>query len=103
MGTKRRGRRRKTPLGKRLERALELPTGTLCASLRIEFSANRRAVIEGCRRVLRYDEDCIRLETVEGEISFEGERLCVNCLSGGSAVVTGRFVTVGFHDEGGDS
>lgn len=95
MTTKRHYRKR---LARRLETALELPGGTLYRALRIEISGNRQAIVEGCGRVLRYDEDCIRLETVEGEISFEGENLCVNGLSGGSAVVTGRFVTIAFHD-----
>lgn len=92
-------KRRKIPLTKRLETALELPDGTLCRSFRIELSGNRRAVIEGCRRILQYDQNCIRLDTVEGALCFEGDCLRVNCLSGGSAVVTGQIATVGFEGE----
>lgn len=89
-------KRRRVRLAKRLETALELPEGTLYRSLRLELSGNKQAIVEGCRRILQYDEDCIRLDTVGGAVCFEGEALCVNCLSGGSAVVTGRFITVGF-------
>ncbi len=89
-------KRRTAKLAKRLETALELPDGTLHRSLRMELSGNRRVVVEGCRRILQYDEDRIRLDTVEGAVCFEGEALRVNCLSGGSAVVTGCIVTVGF-------
>jgi len=96
MAIKRRNRAR---LAKRLEAALELPTGTLHRTLRLEISGNRQAIVEGCSRILQYDEDCIRMETVGGEIGFSGERLCVNGLSGGSAVVAGRFVTIRFEEE----
>ncbi len=89
-------KRRKSGLAQRLETALELPDGTLHRALRAELSGNRRAVVEGCRRILQYDEDCIRLDTVEGVLCFEGETLRVNCLSAGGAVVTGRFVTIHF-------
>ncbi len=92
-------KRRKIPLTKRLETALELPDGTLCHSLRVEMSGNRRAAVEGCRRILQYDENCIRLDTVEGALRFEGDALRVNCLSGGNAVVTGQIATVGFEGE----
>ena len=36
------------------------------------------------------------LATAEGEVTFEGENLCVNCLSGELAAVSGRILLVSF-------
>lgn len=85
-------------LSRRLEQALELPSGTLCAALTVELYGNREAVVEGCRRVLVYDADCIRLETVEGLLCFRGEGLRVVGFAGGVATVGGRILTVGFEE-----
>lgn len=88
---------RRRHLARRLETVFELPDGTLSQTLRMEMTANREAIVEGCRRVLQYDEDRISLDTVNGEVCFEGENLCVNCLVGGNAVVSGHILTIGFH------
>lgn len=88
---------RRKRLARHLEAAFELPDGTLCRTLRMELTANREAIVEGCQRVLQYEEDRISLDTVDGEVRFEGENLCVNCLVGGNAVVSGHILTIGFH------
>lgn len=90
--------RKKHTVAAKLERTLELPCGTLYPALRIELSANRRAVVEGCRRVLCYTDTHIRLRTVDGDIDFEGENLRVDCFADGHAVVSGRFVHLGFSE-----
>ena len=38
----------------RVEKALELPVGSLSSAARIELSGNRRAVVEGCRGIVEY-------------------------------------------------
>ena len=80
----------------RVEQALELPAGTLTGGGRLELTGNRRAVVEGCRRVLEYEEDRIRLQTEDGVVRFMGRDLCVNCLTDGCALVTGILLSVEF-------
>lgn len=91
-------RKRKQKLLTRMEHTLRMPEGTLARTLRMEFTANRRVIVEGCRRILQYDEDRITLDTVEGEVTFEGDALCVNCLAGGSAAVSGHILSVSFSE-----
>ena len=43
---------RKERLLERVETALEMPTGVLTAAPRVEFSGNRRVLVEGCKRIL---------------------------------------------------
>lgn len=89
-------KRQKGGFRKRLEHTFEMPAGTLYPALRMELSGNRKAVIEGCLRVLQYEPCRIRLLTVGGEVLFEGDELCIAQLEAGCAVVEGRFCTVGF-------
>jgi sporulation protein YqfC len=79
-----------------MERTLCIPEGTLYAALRMEFTANRRVVVEGYRRILQYEEHRIVLDTVEGQVAFEGDALCVNCLEDHRAAVGGHILTVSF-------
>ena len=89
-------RRTESPLSRRVEEILELPTGTLTNAARIELSGNRRAVVEGCRGILEYEEDLIRLNTTSGVVRFLGQKLRMNCLTEDSAVVTGQILSVEF-------
>ena len=86
----------KTQSTERVERLFQLPTGALGRSARIELSGNRQAVIEGCRGIVKYDEDCIELRTVDGTVRFTGRELCMNSLNPSCAVVSGRLVSVEF-------
>lgn len=83
-------------IAQRMERALELPCGTLTSAARMELSGNRRVVVEGCRGILEYEEGQIRLSTASGEVRFMGRDLCMNCLTEDSAVVTGVILSVEF-------
>lgn len=83
-------------LPRRVENALDLPVGVLTAAPRIEFSGNRRALIEGCESILEYNEDCIRLRTAIGVIRLSGRELCLHCRTSEHAVITGRFLALEF-------
>ena len=80
----------------RVEHALEMPTGVLTSAPRVEFSGNRRALVEGCKRILECDEDCIRLCTQNGILRFTGRELCMTCRTAEYAIITGRLSAVEF-------
>ena len=79
-----------------MESVLELPAGTLSGTARIELSGNTRAVVEGCKGILEYEDDVIRLNTASGIIRFMGQNLGMNCLNEDSAVVEGKILSVEF-------
>ena len=81
---------------RRLEQGLDLPTGVLSTAPRMEFSGNRRVVIEGCQSILEYDEDRIRLRTALGEVRFLGSRLRMVCRTSEHAVVSGHLLSMEF-------
>lgn len=85
-------KKRRIPL--RVEQALQLPAGTLTNDVRLELTGRRRAVIEGCRRILEYEDDTIRLDTPDGALRFMGQGLCMDCLTPTAVVITGTILSV---------
>lgn len=96
--TKRRGKARTgssaSGLPARVERALELPVGSLSAAARIELSGNRRAVVEGCRGIVEYENEVIRLNTDSGIVRFMGRELTMSCLTEDNAVIEGTILSL---------
>lgn len=80
----------------KLEQALRLPVGALDNTARMELSGNRRVLVEGCRGIVKYDEDGIELRTVGGVVRFIGRELCMNSLNPACAVITGRLLSLEF-------
>lgn len=92
-------KQRREGLPARVEQALELPAGTLTDHLRGELIGNRRLVLEGCRRMLEYEDDRIRLDTAGGELRLLGQGLCVEQFSQEGTVITGRLLSLEFLGE----
>lgn len=94
---KRPGKKSGTPrIARRMENLLELPTGVLSGSSRMEVTDDRKVVIEGCRGILEYEEDVIRLHISCGVVRFCGQKLCLSGLTEDSALVTGRLLSIEF-------
>lgn len=77
-------------------RALELPPDVLAGSVRIEMSGNREAVVDGCRGVLEYSRESIRLSTGDMKIHFVGRGLELRNLRRDCAIVDGYIISVDF-------
>ena len=78
----------------RVEQALELPAGSLSQLARIELAGNRCAAVEGCRGIVEYTEDCVRLDIGDAIVRFTGRDLTVSNLTEDSAVIRGIFVAI---------
>lgn len=81
------------------ERLLDLPSGVLSEGARMELYGNRRVLMEGCRGIVKYDEDCIQLKTVEGVVRFLGCELCIASLHTSCAAITGQLTAIEFLGE----
>ncbi len=78
--------------------ALDIPAGTLTKGAQIVLSSNREATIEGCRGVLEYGDDRIRLSTGSSVIRFTGSELEIKSLSPGHAAIKGFIVSIEFEN-----
>lgn len=75
---------------------MDMPVGVLSKAARMEVSGNRQVLIEGCRGIVRYDEDQIEVRTADGTVRFSGRELCMTSLNPACAVITGRLLSVEF-------
>lgn len=80
----------------RISDELELPKNIMPGVVHIEMNGNKEAVVDGCRGVLEYDENIIRLNTGKLIVKFTGSRLMIKTLSLNQALVCGNIVSVDF-------
>ena len=62
----------------------------------IEMLSNRRAVVDGCRAVVEYDCDLIRLSLGNKDIIFRGRELSIDSFEKNHAEVSGIFTSLEF-------
>lgn len=86
----------KTRKGAGLSEFLEEQRSTFAPDVHIELSSNREAVIEGCRGVLEYTPERVRLSCGSKVVRFVGDALELRCVTDSTAVVTGRILMVEF-------
>ena len=62
----------------------------------IELHSNRRAVTDGCRGIVAYDETCVKLNCGDCLITLRGSELCMEHLDGDHISVCGTLVSLEF-------
>ncbi len=80
----------------RITDELELPKNVMPGVVHIELNGNREAVVDGCRGVLEYDENVIKLNTGKLVVRFSGSCLMIKTLSLNQALVCGNIMTIDF-------
>ncbi len=62
----------------------------------MEINGNTEAVVDGCKGVLEYDTDVIRIRTGRLTVRFTGRGLTIRCLTADALVVTGFLTGIEF-------
>lgn len=62
----------------------------------IEMKSNREVLVDGCKAILEYDQEIIRINTGNLVISFVGRGLNIKCLTVSSIVIEGFITKVEF-------
>ena len=83
---------------KKTVRALELTPDILSGMAHFELSGNREVVVEGCRGVLEYSDNVIRLTAGKLTVRFTGRGLELRNLKRDSAIVEGFITAIEFSD-----
>lgn len=81
---------------RQLDRALELPAGTLSGGAHIELNSNREAVIDGCKGIIDYGEEAVRLNIGNGSVTFLGRSLMLKNLTDKQAILVGHIQRIEF-------
>lgn len=79
-------------------KTLELPPDILSGMAHFELSGNREIVVDGCRSVLEYDENVIRLKAGNLTVRVTGRGLEMRNLKRDSAIIEGFIMGVEFSD-----
>lgn len=75
---------------------LQLPPTSVSGMSQIDIMSNREAIIEGCRGVLEYNEDYIRLNLGNMSVRFCGRALQLRSLSEESVIIEGFIQSIEF-------
>ena len=94
--------RRKDKAAKRqmtsAQRVLDLPEIVHADVPHIEMQGNREAVVDGCRGVLEYEEDKIKLDAGMCVLLFRGSDLTIKTYSDSLTEITGEIIAVEFEN-----
>lgn len=80
----------------RVGRALELPDTVVTSGPYIEVHGTGEMVVEGCKGILDYDGNVVRLSAGRFAVTVLGEQLEIIHYSDGSCTVTGIIRNIGF-------
>lgn len=73
-----------------------MPDLTTVTGSNIELSGNTEAIVEGCKGVLEYDENTIRLNLGKSSVKFTGVDLCLKCMNAENVIIEGYITSVEF-------
>lgn len=62
----------------------------------MQFSSNREVTVDGCRGILEYCTESIRINTGKLIVAFNGRGLNIKCMTETSVVVCGYITSVEF-------
>lgn len=62
----------------------------------LEMKSNREITIDGCRGILQYEKEIIKISTGNMVLSFSGRNLNIKCLTSTSLVIDGYIMSVEF-------
>ena len=80
---------------KKKERKLQIPDLHL-NDAKIEMLGNREIIIDGCKGVLEYGENTIKLNIGELALCLVGTDMVIESFDSGVAIIRGRFAEINF-------
>ena len=92
--------RSKRELFSAIGRRLDIPSEALPCGFGLTLSGQSSMTVRGCRRILTYGREQIRLSLGKTVLAVGGEQLLCTAFELGCVTVEGRILTVTF--EGGD-
>ena len=62
----------------------------------LQFNGNREVTLDGCKGILEYESEIIRVNTGKMVVVFKGRKLNIKCLTVASIVISGYITCVEF-------
>lgn len=80
---------------KKKERKLQMPD-MLLNEAKIEMIGNREIIVDGCKGVIEYGENLIKLNIGELVLCLAGDNMIIESFDSGVAIVRGKFAEISF-------
>ncbi len=71
-------------------------TPDLLGGMSIELYAGRQAIIEGCKKIVEYDENILRVDDGKEEVRITGTDLILRQMAQNSIIVEGKIASAEF-------
>ncbi len=97
---KRAQKKRKNATGEIIKTALDIPEILTADLPHIEAEGNREISVDGCRGILEYTQDKIKLNTGKLVITFIGDGIEIKTYSEIQTVIGGNILSVEFEGQG---
>lgn len=81
-----------------IKTALDIPQSLNASLAHIEAEGNREIAVDGCKGILEYDENRIKINTGSLVITFCGSDLEIKVYSDVQTVITGEIITIEFEN-----
>ncbi|MBE6702948.1 MAG: hypothetical protein E7585_06015 [Ruminococcaceae bacterium] len=95
--------RRKKDLLAGVGRYLDIPREALPGGFGLSLSGQNALTVRGCRRILYYGGECIRLSLGRQALAVYGNDLICTVFEAGQATVEGKISTIAFEEVGRDA
>lgn len=89
-------RNRSEKILERLSSGLDIPPAAITGLVHIEAEGNREITVDGCKGVLEYSENSVRLNTGKLVVRICGAQLTITMLQNGQAVIKGDITGIEF-------
>ncbi len=79
-----------------IDRALELPVGTVSGGANISLNSDREVTVDGCYGIIACSEDYIKLSLGGKSVGISGNILTIKSLTEREVIIVGRIKSVEF-------
>ena len=81
---------------KSLAKKIDVPLNAIKDGAHYEINSNREVIVEGCRGILMYEENIVKINMQNMVSVFCGRKLTIKCLTEDSLIITGFITSVQF-------
>lgn len=72
------------------------PISSTLGTVHFEMNSNKEVIVEGCREILQYDENIVKISVKKMSVAFFGRNLSIKCMDFDSLVITGFVTSIEF-------
>lgn len=79
-----------------IDRALELPVGTISGGATLILHSDREVIVDGCRGVISCSEDMIKVNIGNRAVCITGRSLMIKSLTDREIIIAGCILSIEF-------